>query len=444
MRKLLWASSWAAGLIGLGLISGLPVQASPTFKTLYEFCSQAGCTDGINPEAGLVRDSGGNLYGTTIGGGGGFGTVFELVHGTTFKQLYRFCSQEACTDGVSPRGALIVDTAGNLYGTASGGGANGAGVAFELAKNGSSWTLHVLHDFCSEGGSACSDGSQPSGTDVGASGSLAYAGETAGQLYDGSSPLYGTTESGGANNSGVVFALTLAAGTWTESVAYSFCAKAACADGASAGNLVAKSDALLYGTTALGDGSVFQLKFNAKKKRWKLVTLYGFCKMSGCADGDVPSGLTMGGSGTLFGTTFGGGFSSTFCFFSSGCGTVFSLLPHGKHSRQSVLYNFCSISLCPDGAQPEPGLAIDSSGALYGATNTGGSDLCFDGCGTTFKLQGTTETVLHTFCTDENCTEGTSPGAGVILDTAGNVFGTTDFGGATGGGTVYEITPGAR
>lgn len=444
MRKFLWASSWAAALIGLGLVFGLPVQASPAFKTLYQFCSQSGCTDGINPEAGLVRDSAGNLYGTTIGGGSGFGTVFELVNGTTFRQLYSFCAQEGCTDGVSPRGALIVDSTGNLYGTASGGGANGAGVAFELAKSGSSWTLHVLHNFCSEGGSACTDGSTPSGTDIGASGTLAYSGAVSGQAYDGNSPLYGTTETGGVNNSGVVFALTPSAGSWTESVLYSFCAKAACADGASAGNLIVKNDNLLYGTTALGTGSVFQLKQHVKKKTWRLTTLYTFCKVSGCLDGAVPMGLTMNGSGTLFGTTFAGGFSSTFCFFSSGCGTVFSLVPHGKRSREAVLYNFCSISLCPDGAQPEPGLAMDSSGALYGATNTGGSQTCFDGCGVAFKVQSGAEAVLHEFCTEDGCTEGTSPGAGVVLDSANNVFGTTDFGGVSGGGTAYEITSGAK
>jgi hypothetical protein len=70
--------------------------------------------------------------------------------------------------------------------------------------------------------------------------------------------------------------------------------------------------------------------------------------------------------------------------------------------------------------------------------------VCFDGCGVVFEFQAGTETPLYQFCVAENCTEGTSPGAGVILDSAGNVFGTTDFGGATGGGTAYEITSGAR
>jgi len=414
------------------------------FKTLYEFCSQANCADGANPEAGLVRDSAGNLYGVTLGGGSAFGTVFELVNGTTYKLLYTFCSQSGCNDGVSPRGALIVDTSGNLYGTTSGGGANGAGVAFELTKNGSSWNFNLLHAFCSDGGSACSDGAQPSGTDIYTTGSLAYLGAASGQAYDGVSPLYGTTETGGAHNSGVVYSLVPNGGTWIETALYSFCAKTDCADGSSAGNLVLKNENVMYGTTARGHGSVFALKYNARRKVWKYQLQYAFCELAGCADGDVPTGITLASTGTLYGTTFGGGSSGTFCFFSSGCGTVVSVVPHGKHTHEKVLYNFCSISLCPDGAQPMPGLAVDANGALFGATNTGGSTVCFDGCGVVFKVQGTTENPLYQFCVPETCTEGTSPGAGVVLDSAGNVFGTTDFGGSTGGGTAYEVTSGAR
>lgn len=340
MREFLSAAKRIGCLVALTCAAGYPAHAAPTFKTLYGFCLQSGCTDGVNPEAGVVQDASGNLYGVTQGGGSAFGTVFELVPGKTkwtYKQVYSFCAQQGCVDGVSPRAALIVDTAGNLYGTTSGGGANGGGVAFELTKKKNIWTLLVLHAFCSEGGSACTDGSQPSGTDIGASGSLAYSGAAAGQLYDGTSPLYGTTETGGANNAGVAFVLTQAAGTWSESVVYSFCAKAECADGASAGNLILANEGLLYGTTALGDGSVFMLKLNAKKTKWKLTTLYGFCKQSGCTDGHVPAGLVMDGTGMLFGTTFSGGNSGTFCFFASGCGTVFNLLPKGKHSVENVI-----------------------------------------------------------------------------------------------------------
>lgn len=441
LGKLCWIAAAAAGF------AGSAAEAGPNFKTLYAFCAQAGCADGINPQAGLAQDADGNLYGTTLGGGSGFGTVFELVKGSgkwTYKQVYSFCALSGCADGASPRAALIVDSAGNLYGTASGGGANGGGIAFELVKTGNQWAFQSLHDFCSTGGSACTDGNVPSGTDIGSNASLAYSGASSGQPYDGASPLYGTTETGGANNSGVVFALTPSGGAWTQSVLYSFCAQTACADGANAGNLIVKSGSELFGATASGHGTIFMLKLLKKKKRWKLTTLYGFCKSAGCADGDVPSALTMSPSGTLFGTTFGGGSSGTFCFFSSGCGTVFSLIPKGKHTKEKVIYNFCSTSLCTDGAQPVSGLAHDATGGLFGATNTGGSDLCFDGCGTVFSLQGGSETVLHPFCADENCTEGTSPSAGVILDSAGDAFGTTDFGGSTGGGTVYEISSGAR
>ena len=112
------------------------------YHELYSFCSQANCPDGSLPQAGLTMDAAGNLYGTTTGGGANAnGTVFELVHEgpKKWKQrtLYDFCSEANCTDGALPLSNLILDTAGNLYGTAASRGAHNSGVAFKLDPNAS-------------------------------------------------------------------------------------------------------------------------------------------------------------------------------------------------------------------------------------------------------------------------------------------------------------------
>jgi uncharacterized repeat protein (TIGR03803 family) len=99
---------------------------------LYNFCSQSGCTDGSQPYAGLVRDAAGNLYGTTYGGGANeIGAVFELDTSGTETVLYSFCSQPGCTDGGLPYAGLVRDSAGNLYGTTSN-FAKGYGTVFKI------------------------------------------------------------------------------------------------------------------------------------------------------------------------------------------------------------------------------------------------------------------------------------------------------------------------
>src|ERR1700743_1140196 len=99
-------------------------------RTLHSFCAQSGCADGREPSAGLVADGGGNLYGTTLfGGDAGVGVAFELMPNARktkykYKRLYSFCAQASCADGNDPDASLIIDTSGNLYGTTMAGGAN--------------------------------------------------------------------------------------------------------------------------------------------------------------------------------------------------------------------------------------------------------------------------------------------------------------------------------
>jgi len=173
--------------------------------------------------------------------------------------------------------------------------------------------------------------------------------------------------------------------------------------------------------------------------------LYSFCSVSGCADGNTPlAGLISDAAGNLYGTTPSGGSISN-C--STGCGTVFELTPGaGGTWTETVLYSFCPANGCSDGAYPESGnLVFDAVGNLYGTTAFGGAYQSACGghdCGTVFELSPDgggkwTETVLHSF---GNGTDGREPLASLIFDAAGNLYGTTAFGGADAGGTVFELS----
>jgi uncharacterized repeat protein (TIGR03803 family) len=338
--------------------------------------------DGAYPHAGLIADPAGNLYGTTWGGGAsGQGTVFQLDPSGNLNVLYSF----AGGDGSRPGAGLIADAAGNLYGTTINGGAQDAGTVFQLTPSG---TLNVLYSFT--GGS---DGALP----------------FAGLIADAAGNLYGTTI--GGDGPGTAFQLTPSGDL---NVLYSFTG----GDSPWAG-LIADAAGNLYGTTEGGDGpgTVFQLTPTGT-----LNVLYRFTGR----DGAVPHGrLIFDAAGNLYGTTHNGG--------TSGYGTVFQLTPSGA---LNVLHSFTGGS---DGAYPEAGLLADMAGNLYGTTYGGGAG----GQGTVFQLTPSgTLNVLHSFT---GGSDGGRPVADLIADAAGNLYGTTSYGGATascpgGCGTVFELT----
>ena len=434
------------------LLSPLMAFAGPRYGILYYFpCSLTlSCPDGLGPE-GVIRDASGNLYGTTtfgganLGSGQGAGTVFNLAPPAqsggpwTETVLYNFCSAALCIDGQNPEAGLIQDAAGNLYGTTYGGGAHDYGTVFELAppsQSGGPWTQTVLYSFCSA--AHCADGELPE----------------AGLIQDAAGNLYGTTTIGGVNNQGTVFKLAPPAqsgGPWTEAVLYSFCSVASCTDGAQPfAGLLQDAVGNLYGTTLTGGagqggsgsgGTVFELAPPAQSGGpWTETVLYSFCSVAACTDGELPeAGLIQDVAGNFYGTTNTGGAGI-------GYGTVFKLAPppqSGGAWAETVLYTFCSgvAGTCYDAYAPSVGL-IYASGRLYGSAGGG-----LNSSGTVFVLVPPTkpggpwtETLLYNFCTDGGCYDGAGP-SGLIQDAAGNLYGTAG-GGPDGGGVVFEIAGG--
>lgn len=373
-----------------------PADASSE-KVVYAFQNDIdGAGDGGLPSAGLVADTDGNLFGTTLGGGSaGEGTVFKIAPDGSETILHSFTGG---ADGYVPEAGLIIDEAGNLYGTTTVGGLGGNnGTVFRIAPDGTETQLYVF-----TGGS---DGGKP----------------MAGLITDGNGNLYGTTHSGGARNRGVVFKI---APDGTETVLHSFLGVR---DGAfPQSGLIADGEGNLYGTTPAGgptdNGVVFKIAPDGTE-----TVLHRF---AGGADGSAPlGGLVADGKGNLFGTTQFGGLDN--CQPGLGCGIVFRIAPDGK---ESVFYAFTGGK---DGRQPSSRLIVDRRGNLYGTTLFGGQR----NEGTVFKLsRGGSETILHSF--DHRLHRDGSYPSGPLLADAGfrHLYGETSQGGHRQG-VVYVVRP---
>jgi uncharacterized repeat protein (TIGR03803 family) len=395
-----------------------------TETVLYSFSGKSGNGDGEQPGAGLIMDKAGNLYGTTVWGGdlscnapNGCGTVFELVPADgswTESVLYMFGTQPG--DGNEPVGGSLVMSGTKLYGTTRIGGYSSCN-----SPNGCGTVFEVTTTTGAETPiytfTSYSDGLFPDG------------------VIEKSGILYGTTTTGGSGQCGTAFELTPPAkkgGTWTKTVLYDF--EVGPSDGCDLNPGLIYEDGALYGTAsqdgADSGGAIFALSATEPGPD---TILYNFTAAP--SDGFAPAaGVIMDGKGNIYGTTeFGGAYGNG---HESIGGTVFELSAAGT---ETLLYSFGGYS--GDGLLPEAGL-IRYKNNLYGTTFTGGAN----GNGTVFKLappvkKGApwTETILHSFGADSD--DGRYPVAGVIVDKKGNLYGTTTAGGAYGSGTVFEITP---
>ncbi len=393
------AGCWMKILIGtIGAIL-MSVAQADTLATsiLHSFGGSA--LDGANPFASLVLKGDGNFYGTTYSGGThNAGTVIKITPGGTLTTMYNFGG--STKDGLYPHGGLIEGSDGNLYGTTQGGGANGKGAIYKITPAGALTTLYSF-------GTTAIDGAGPDSTLV--------------QGNDGS--LYGTTYSGGSNNLGTVFKITIA-GSLTP--LYSFGTSASDGSNPAAG-LVSANDGSFYGTTEGGGsnniGTIFRIMSNGT-----LTTLYSFGSVVG--DGAKPeAALIIGSDGKLYGTTENGGVNND-------SGTAFSVVTDGTGTTLTTLYSFGSST--NDGAFPRSALIEGNDHNFYGTTQGGGG---IAGLGTVFVITPTgTLTILHNFTGSGS--DGSTPVVGLTKDLNGNFRGTTLGGGSNGTGTVFEISSG--
>jgi len=417
---------------------------------LYSF---TGMADGASPGGGLIRDGEGNLYGIASEAGDPSclcGVVFKVDRMGNETVLHTFTGPPDGYETFS-NASLVRDDEGNLYGTTTSGGSASApfGTVFKLAppaQPGGTWTETILHSFCSAAN--CTDGNTP------------YVGV----IRDHNGNLYGTTAGGGEgctnyDGCGVVFKLDRKG---NETVLYSFCVTGGfgnCADGQSPNAVIQDAAGNIYGTTEYGGadlascgagcGVVFKLAPPAQEGgAWTETVLYSF---TGGADGGEPfAGVTEDAAGNLYGTTSGGGDAACSLNYFPGCGVVFKLAPPAQDGgawTETVLYSFTGGT---DGGYPVGGVIQDAADNLYGTTLFGGLDspYCSFYCGVVFKLDTSgNETALYSFT---GLADGNNPYSGLIQDAAGNLYGTTGYGGDfngtfcannTGCGVVFKVAP---
>jgi len=357
--------------------------------------------DGAMPDSRLLMDGDGNFYGTTMQAGaiGDGGTVFKLSASGTLSVLHSFATSG--DDGRNPEASrLVMDSAGNLYGITPYGGTNNTGTVFKISASG---VESVLYSF---GPGSGTDGKSPEGD----------------LITDGAGNVYGTTVTGGTYDRGTVFKLSTSSGK--ESIVYSF-GTAGASDGTQPlAGVIMDSAGNLCGTTSSGgtngNGTVFKIAPSGKES-----FLYSFGPV-GENDGQSPQGgLIMDGAGSLYGTTQFGGLNFT--------GTVFKVSAAGA---ESVVYSFGPMG-GSDAQYPMAGVIMDNTGNLYGTGSSGGTDAT----GAVFKITPSgKESILYSFGPLAG-SDGNYPKDGVIMDGAGNLWGTTRSGGYPGTGTVFEISP---
>ena len=394
-----------------------------TYTVLHSF---SGAADGATPYSGVTLDRGGNLYGTANEGGdtascgGGCGTVYQLKRagaGWILNSLYIFHRN----DGAYPYAGVVFGPGGSLYGSTSSGGNgsqycfDGCGLIFKLNPPATachnvtcSWQITSLYKFAGWP----NDGEGP--------GNVAFG--SVGNIYGTAGGGFGYCED--LPGCGIVFELSPGSGGWSETILYDF----ANGGGFSPNPFVVlDSTGNVYGTTNndfLPYNTVFEVTPEGNNSPFQ--TLYDFYY----GGPTIPlGGVIFDTAGNLYGTTSTGG--------SGNGGVVFELMHSGNSWIFNVLYN-----LVNPGTMYSPGprgnLAMDAAGSLYGTTYADGAN----GCGSIFKLTQSNGNWTYTSLHDFTCgSDGAYPYSTVVLDSAGNVYGTASAGGSQNKGVVFEITP---
>lgn len=411
----------AIALAAFGWAGAMPATAARV-KVVKSLCEGSPCARDFS-NAALTMDLSGQIFGVDdLDGDNRSGSIFRLRLDTvsqlwTYERLYSFCAQANCADGAVPRGKLVVDVDGNLYGTASSGGPTGHGEIFRLSPDGH---LGVLYGFC-PGNDSCPNGTTPN---IG----LTYKNASSGALYDGAGWLVGATGAGGSFNGGTAFELAPRTGGWKFKHIKDY--QPICTPSA----MVMDSKGDVYETlrSGCGPGSISVLR--QAGGAWTETPIHLFCQKSNCDDGGDPQGPVLIDQGRIFGTTQFGG--------TQHMGTLFELDFDGTQWNHRIVHSFCTVQVgkqfCRDGAWPLGGVIADASGNLFGTANGFGSN---KGDGTIFEIdaQGGAQ-VLHVFCGGHSkCPEGSRPIAGLVMDSAGNLLGKTTLDGSQGSGTIFEL-----
>lgn len=355
----LYGTTCQGGTYGNGVVYQMAQKSGGVWSehVIHTFNASAG--DGDCPSSSLIVDKSGNIYGTApVGGRYGSGVVFELSPSTTgggwgYRILHNFSNNGE--DGEQPYGGLVMDAAGNLYGTTQSGPNNFFGTVFELSLTaGGSWKETILYSFPINSGGSMVDGAEPQGS----------------LIFDAAGNLYGATNGGGAYGFGTVFELSpTGSGTWTESLLHSFLNSFSADIWTLQGGVAFDKSGNLYGCTEAGgadnDGGIFELS-PAGDGTWTETILHTFTgDTSHSKDGAVCNWETpvFDSAGNLYGVTSYGG--------ASAAGTVWKLTAQGDGTwAYSTIYSFKYTG--GDGANPVSTMAFDSHGYLYGSTLSGG------------------------------------------------------------------------
>ncbi|MGB8169123.1 MAG: choice-of-anchor tandem repeat GloVer-containing protein, partial [Chthoniobacteraceae bacterium] len=440
---------------------GTVFQMTPTgvLNTLAMFSGNGATNKGSYPESALVIGQDGKFYGTTFSGGtNGAGTIFNITTAGTLTTLASFTGKAGDAKGATPESALVLATNGSFYGTTFRGGTNDVGTIFKLTTTGATPVLSTLFEFSRPNagayfqaglvrgidgnfyGTTASNGVYGKGTvfKLTPAGTMTTLVEFTGNgpTNKGTSPyaaliqtndgnLYGTTAAGGANDLGTIFKVTTD-GVLTTLVELT---------GNGAGNKGSSPDAALiqgidgkfYGTTSKGGASDLGTVF-AVTSGGALTTLVEFSGNLAGNKGAFPyTALIQDAGGTFYGTTSKGGVKNL--------GTVFSMTAGGA---LTTLVEFADDAATKKGAYPEAPLTFGPDGSIYGTTATGGAT----GNGTLFKVTtGGALTTLFEFSGNAGAFPGTFPQAALTLASDGNLYGAAGFGGASGFGTLFKITP---
>jgi uncharacterized repeat protein (TIGR03803 family) len=427
-RRIIMKRTKLSGIATLIVLTAQFLHAQ-TLTVLHSF---TGGKDGSHPLAGLTRDASGSLYGTASKGGGtNNGAVFKLKRagsGWTLSPLYNFAGG---ADGAYPVARVVFGPNGTLYGTTENGGttgdcSGGCGTVFNLQPQPTActaalcpWIETIVQRFTT----------------------LAFPASEV--TFDSAGNLYGTTYAGGllapgggngcSGDCGAVYELSPSNGSWTLHLLYSFYGpEYGDGQGPEAG-VVFDNSGNLYGDTNIGGDCNFGILYQLRPggSGWSEHILQQLCSIGG----SPASSLIFDGSNTFYGASVGN------TPYGLQAPSVFSLTQSGGNWTFASIYTFNQSGGGPAGA-----LFRDSAGNLYGTTGAGGTNplgQCpSNGCGTIFKLSpsggGWTYTELYDF-TGGN--DGSAPTSNVVMDAAGNLYGTATEGGSDGLGTVWEFTP---